>query len=53
MESQHCYWTLDQLEIWLAMNGYANRPLWLCGLDCDLNSDAESGPSQSEELEMW
>ena len=51
MESQHCYGTLDLLEIWPAMHGYANMPLWLYGLDCDLKSDAESVLSQSEALE--
>ena len=33
------------------MDGYASKPPWLCGLDCDLNSDAERALSQSEELE--
>ena len=32
------------------MNGYASKPPWLCGPDFDLNSDAESVPLQSEEL---
>jgi hypothetical protein len=33
------------------MNGYVNRQLWPCGQDRDLNNDAESVLSQSEELE--
>ena len=42
---------IGSVGIWPAMNGYANKPLWPYGPDCDMNSDAESVLSQPEELD--